>query len=68
MSKSFIWGFIVGLAFLIVAGVGASKLQKNAKLQDNENQYQIEVVEATPVSLPTHNKQNHRRFDGTGRG
>src|ERR1700754_4280508 len=51
MSKSFIWGFIVGLAFLIVAGVGASKLQKNAKLQDDENQYQIEVVDATPVQL-----------------
>lgn len=51
MSKSFVLGFIVGTTLLIVAGVGASKLQdKNAKLkEEDEKQYQIEVVDATPV-------------------
>jgi hypothetical protein len=53
MSKPFVWGFIVGVALLIVAGVGASRLQdKNAKLKEaDEKQYQIEVVDATPVQL-----------------
>ena len=53
MSKSFVWGFIAGVALLIVAGVGASRLQdKNAKLKaEEEKLYQREVVDATPVHL-----------------
>jgi hypothetical protein len=53
MSKSFIWGFIIGVMVLVVAGVGASRLQdKNAKLKaEDEKRYQIEVVDATPVQL-----------------
>ncbi|HKP12753.1 MAG TPA: hypothetical protein VJZ91_11600 [Blastocatellia bacterium] len=55
MSKSFIWGFLVGVALLIVAGVGASKLQDknvalNARLKEaDERQYQIEITDATPL-------------------
>ncbi|MGA9767660.1 MAG: hypothetical protein WBV94_01365 [Blastocatellia bacterium] len=71
MSKSFIWGFILGTALLIAAGVGASRLQDknatlNAKLKDaDENRYQIEVVDASPVqsgALTEHQRIHSRIF------
>jgi hypothetical protein len=55
MSKSFVLGFIVGAALLIVAGVGASRLQRrDAKQIDagaEERSYQAEIVDATPVEF-----------------
>jgi hypothetical protein len=46
VSKAFICGFAVGVALLIVAGVGASRL----KQRDTERAtFQAEVVDATPV-------------------
>jgi hypothetical protein len=55
MWKPFVLGFIVGVALLIVAGVGASRLQrKDAKEVDAaelERKYQSELVEATSVEL-----------------
>jgi hypothetical protein len=55
MSKSFVLGFIVGVALLIVAGVGASRLQRRdaARIdaEELERKYQAELVEATPVEL-----------------
>lgn len=55
MSKSFVLGFIFGVALLIVAGVGAARLQrKDAKLIDaeaEEKEYQAKIVDATPVQL-----------------
>ncbi len=71
MSKSFIWGFIVGVALLIVAGVGASKLQdKNAVVKErNEKQYRTEIVDATPVqpgALTEKQKFHSRLFSGYG--
>jgi hypothetical protein len=53
MSKSFIWGFILGTILLIVVGVGASRLQdKNAKLKEAaEKQFQAKLAEATPIQL-----------------
>ena len=55
MSKSFVLGFIVGLALLIVAGVGASRLQRRdatrIEAEELERKYQAELVEATPVEL-----------------
>ena len=53
MSKSFIWGLIIGTALLIVVGVGASRLQdKNAKLKEaDEKQFQAKLADATPVEL-----------------
>jgi hypothetical protein len=55
MSKSFVLGFIVGAALLIVGGVVASQLQrKDAKPIDTdaqEREFQAEAVDATPVQL-----------------
>ncbi|MGA9770573.1 MAG: hypothetical protein WBV94_16155 [Blastocatellia bacterium] len=51
MSKSFIFGFIVGLALLAVVGVGASKLQSKEaqRIEAEEKAYQAEIVDAMPV-------------------
>lgn len=53
MSKPFVSGFVIGLALLLVCGVGASRLrQKDTKHRDIETEkYQTEVVDATPVQL-----------------
>ena len=55
MSKSFILGFIVGVALLIVAGVGASRLQRRdaARIDADaeEREYQSKIVDAPPVQL-----------------
>src|SRR5215213_8241812 len=55
MSKSFVLGFIVGVALLIVAGVGASRLQRRdatrIDAEELERKYQAELVDATPVEL-----------------
>lgn len=71
MSKSFIWGFIVGVALLIVAGVGASRLQdKNAVVKErNEKQYRTEIVDATPVqpgALTEKQRFHSQLFNGYG--
>jgi hypothetical protein len=55
MSKAFISGVAIGLALLVVVGVGASKLrQKNAE-QEKERvelaEYQAELADATPVEV-----------------
>lgn len=55
MSKPFVLGFIVGVALLIVAGVGASRLQRrDATRMDvdaEEKEYQAKIVDATSVQL-----------------
>src|SRR5581483_12369261 len=55
MSKSFMMGFIVGLALLVVAGVGASRLQDKAVQSKDksaeERQFAIEALDASPVQL-----------------
>jgi len=55
MSKPFLIGFVVGLALLLVAGVGASRLHQKdaeqAKLQSELAEYRAELVDATPVQL-----------------
>lgn len=51
MSKSFVSGFIVGVALLIVAGVGASRLQRRDATRTEEKEYQAKIVDATPVQL-----------------
>jgi hypothetical protein len=71
MSKSFVWGFIVGVALLIVAGVGASRLQdKNAVVKErNEKQYRTEIVDATPVqpgALTEKQRFHSRLHNGVG--
>jgi len=55
MSKAFIFGLAIGLALLVVVGVGAAKLrQKNAE-QEKERvelaEYQAELADATPVEV-----------------
>lgn len=66
MSKSFIFGFIVGLALLAVAGVGASKLQSKEaqRIDAEEKAYQAEIVDATPVQLGilTQQQRIHSNF------
>jgi hypothetical protein len=59
MSKSFVWGLIAGLTFLIVAGVGASKLQDKDK-----KQYQAEFTDATPIQLGvmTEKQEQHSKL------
>lgn len=55
MSKSFVLGFIVGVALLIVAGVGASRLQqkdtKRSAAEAEEKEYQQKIADATPVQF-----------------
>lgn len=53
MSKPFVFGFVIGLALLLVCGVGASRLrQKDTKHRDLETEkYQTEVLDATPVEM-----------------
>jgi hypothetical protein len=55
MSKPFVFGFVAGLALLIVAGVGASRLQQKDAEQDKRRaevaEYQPEIGDATPVRL-----------------
>lgn len=55
MSKPFVLGFIVGVALLIVAGVGASRLQRRdaggIDAGAEEREYQAKIVDATPVQL-----------------
>lgn len=55
MSKPFVLGFVAGLALLVVAGVGASRLhQKNAEQEKQRAdlaEYQAEIGDATPVQL-----------------
>ncbi len=53
MSRSFILGFLVGVALLIVVGVGASKLQSKEaqRIDAEEKAYQAEIVDANPVQL-----------------
>jgi len=70
MSKSFICGFIVGMA-LLVAGVGAAKRQDQDAIvkERNEKQYQAEIVDATPVQIGvlTPKQQFHSRLhNGAG--
>lgn len=52
MVKTYTYGLILGLAILIVASVAGYQLQhKEVKYTDEEEkQYQLEVVDATPVS------------------
>lgn len=54
MSKAFISGLAIGLALLIVVGVGASLRQKNAE-QERQRvelaEYQAELADATPVEV-----------------
>jgi hypothetical protein len=52
MSRAFVFGLIVGLALLIVAGVGGARLQQ--KLHQNhaeEKQYRADLADATPAQL-----------------
>lgn len=55
MSKSFVFGFVVGIALLTVAGTGASRVQrKNAeqtRAEEEEKRYEAEIVDVTPVHL-----------------
>ena len=55
MSKAFISGLAIGLALLIVVGVGASKLrQKNAKQEKDRAElaeYRADLSDATPVEV-----------------
>jgi hypothetical protein len=55
MSKSFVLGFIVGVALLIVAGVGASRLQRKTpeqtRAEEEDKRYKTEIIDATPVHL-----------------
>jgi hypothetical protein len=55
MTKPFVLGFIVGVALLIVAGVGASRLQRRdaarVDADAEEREYREKVVDATPVQL-----------------
>ena len=55
MTKPFVVGFIVGVALLIVAGVGASRLQRRdatrIDAEAEERKYQVEIVDATPVQF-----------------
>jgi hypothetical protein len=54
MPKSFVVGFIVGMALLMVSGVAGFQSQKNslqAKKQQELAQYKAELVDATPVQL-----------------
>ncbi|HEX8090283.1 MAG TPA: hypothetical protein VF762_15600 [Blastocatellia bacterium] len=55
MSKSFMFGFVVGAALIVVAGVGASRLQRrdatHMEAEELERKYQAELMEATPVEL-----------------
>ena len=55
MSKRFIYGFVVGLALLTVAGVGASRRhQRDVKGERDRAelaQYKAEIVDATEVQL-----------------
>ena len=63
MSKSFIIGFIVGVLLLVVASVGASWHQKGAE----EEKYQRELAETTPIELAdsTARQSTHRNiFNG----
>ncbi|HEU4387847.1 MAG TPA: hypothetical protein VFV34_08625 [Blastocatellia bacterium] len=48
MRRSFLFGFLAGLALLITAGVGASRLKQRDK---EEQAYRQELVDATPVQL-----------------
>ena len=71
MSKSLCFGFLIGVAIFALTGVGASQLQnKNSGLnKTNEEDYQREVVDATPVQLGvlTMRQQFHGRlFNGVG--
>ena len=55
MTKPFVLGFIVAVALLIVAGVGASRLQRRdaARLdvEAEEKEYQAKIVDATPIKF-----------------
>src|SRR5437868_769088 len=59
MSKSFGLVFILAIALLIVAGVGASKLQDKDK-----KQYQTEFADATPIQLGvmTEKQEQHSKL------
>jgi hypothetical protein len=59
MSKTFVAGFLVGIALLIVVGVGASKLQDKDKKQS-----QAEVVDATPIQagVMTEKQKQHSKL------
>jgi hypothetical protein len=55
MTKPFVLGFILGIALLIVAGVGASRLQRRDATRVNadaeEKEYQAKIADATPVQF-----------------
>lgn len=54
MSKAFISGLAIGLALLVVVGVGASLRQKNAEHERQRvelAEYQAELADATPVEV-----------------
>lgn len=68
MSRSFIFGFATGLALLLVAGVGASRLGQNnaekAKQRAELAEYQSELADATPIKLGvlTERQRNHSKL------
>lgn len=55
MSKAFIFGLVIGLALLLVVGVGASRLRQKNTHQEKERaeqaEYNRELAEATPVEV-----------------
>src|SRR5205085_3673515 len=59
MSKSFALAITLGIVLLIVAGVGASKLQDKDK-----KQYQAESADATPIQLGvmTEKQEQHSKL------
>ena len=63
MTKPFVVGFIVGVALLIVAGVGASRLrQKDTKriaAEAEEKEYQQKIADATPVQFGALSEKQH---------
>lgn len=70
MSKPFVIGFFVGLALLLVAGVGASRLHQKdaeqAKQRTELAEFQAELGDATPVQLGvlTENERAHSKLYG----
>ena len=71
MSKTFVFGFAIGLVLLAVIGVGASRRQRDVQRDGKEEkaraelaQYKEELVDATNVQLGvlTDTQRIHSRF------
>jgi hypothetical protein len=62
MSKSFIGGFVIGVAVLAVVGFSASRLQnKNTTLKDREEkEYQLELKDATSVRIGSFTEEQRK--------